>query len=159
MSELHELLKARFAMVRQDLEGVLARLSDADMSWAPREGMRTVSGQFVEIAIKEKEVLTWIRRGEWVDEDAEAFEEQNSTIQVMRATLNSIRVETLAYIDSLSESELQEPISSPERWWEALRLTECPRSEILRNVAAHEWYHTGQLVSYLWMRGEDPESW
>ena len=28
--------------------------------------------------------------------------------------------------------------------------------EVLRNIAAHEWYHTGQLVSYLWTRGEDP---
>ena len=73
--------------------------------------------------------------------------------------MDSIRADTLAYIDSLTEDELLEPIACPERWWEALRLTECPISEILRNIAAHEWYHTGQLVSYLWMRGDDPYSW
>jgi len=51
---------------------------------------------------------------------------------------------------------LEESVSNPERWWEALRLTEGPRSEVLRNIASHEWYHTGQLIIYLWMRGDNP---
>ena len=32
-----------------------------------------------------------------------------------------------------------------------------PRSEILRNLAAHEWYHTGQLIVYQSMRGLNPD--
>ena len=159
MSTLHDLLKARFAMARQDLEQVLSRLSDADVLWAPREEMRSVGGQLLEIANKEKETLAWIQQGIWPDEDADAFDAQASSIASIKAALDSIRADTIAYIDSHSESELHEPIPCPERWWEALRLSQCPRSEVLRNVAAHEWYHTGQLVSYLWMRGDDPNAW
>ena len=44
MSALHDMLKARLAMVRQDLDQVIARLTDADMTWAPKDGMRTIGG-------------------------------------------------------------------------------------------------------------------
>lgn len=159
MQTLQELLKARFAMVRQDLEEVLDRLTDADLRYAPRIGMRTVAGQLIEIANKEKEALGWIRAGVWPDGEPDAFDPETADLATMRAALNKLRADTFAYIDSQSEAQLCEPISCPERWWEALRLTSCPKNEVLRNIAAHEWYHTGQLVTYLWMRGDDPDTW
>jgi uncharacterized damage-inducible protein DinB len=145
--------------VRQDLDKVLQRLDDADLSWSPGEGLRTVAGQLLEIANKEKEVLVWIQTGVWPDDGPDAFDVETATIERVRDTLASLRRDTYAYIDSLSDSELEELVQSPEGWWEAMRLTACPRSEVLRNIAAHEWYHTGQLIIYLWMRGDDPYKW
>ncbi len=77
----------------------------------------------------------------------------------MTRGLQSTRDLTFQYLSSLDENALDEVIHLPERWWEALRLLECPRSEMLRNISAHEWYHTGQLITYLWSRGDNPEEW
>ncbi len=155
MSAVHELLKARFAYVRQDLEEVLAKLRDEDLTWRPADGMPTISDLLLEIANKEMETVEWIRRGAWPDGEPDAFE-ASATRAAINDRLASLRVETFAFIDSLTDAQLDEPVFSPERWWEALRLTQCPVAEVLRNIAAHEWYHTGQLVTYLWLRGENP---
>lgn len=159
MTNLHGLLKARLASVRKDLFEVLDRFTDADMNWSPGPGMRTVGGQILEIADKDREVVIWLKTGTWPDDDPPSFDLEKTTVDQMRMALNAIRETTIAYIDSMTVDELEELVRPPELWWEALRLTECPRSEILRNIAAHEWYHTGQLVVYRWMSGDDPYSW
>ena len=127
---------------------MLDQLTDADLSRRPWEGMPSVAGLLVEMANKEKELIAWLRTGEWPDDDPDAFDEA-ATLAEIRPVFDDLREQTLAYIDSFDEAGLEELIPSPERWWEALRLEACPRSEILRNIAAHEWYHTGQLIVYL----------
>jgi len=159
MTRVSEFLKARFASVRQDLDEVLRRLDDSDLSWSPRDGMRTIAGQLLEIANKEKEALIWVRSGVWPDDGPDAFDEQSATLEEIKAALAALRTETYAYIDSLDDAELERMISNPNRWYEALRVTECPLSEVLRTIATHEWYHTGQLVTYLWVRGDTPDEW
>ena len=72
-----ELLKARFNLVRRDLNRVLDRLTDELLQWAPREGMRTVGGQLFEIAGKEIELRNWMKQkgeGEWVEVEEYAGE-------------------------------------------------------------------------------------
>ena len=118
--------------------------------------MRTVAGQLLEIANKEKEALAWLRTGEW-PEGPDTFDAETATLEQIKDTMARLREETYTYLDSLSEVELDELVPCPERWWEALRLTACPRSEVIRNIAAHEWYHTGQLVTYFWFRGDNPD--
>ena len=93
-------------------------------------------------------MIAWLQTGEWPDDDPGAFEE-TATLAEMRSVLATFREQTLRYIDSFEEAGLEELVPCPERWWEALRLEACPRSEILRNLASHEWYHTGQLIVYL----------
>lgn len=159
MAAAHDYLKARFAYVRQDLDGVLGRLKDSDLSWSPAEGARTIAGQLLEIANKEKETLVWIQTGAWPDGGPDAFEPETATLKGIQSTLAALRAATYAYIDSLSEADLDELVQSPQKWWEALRLTACPRADVLRNIAVHEWYHTGQLVTYLWIRGDNPDAW
>jgi len=159
MPGLHDLLKARFISVRQDFYQSLSRLTDDDLPWKPAEGMRTVAELLLEIADKDREVVIWLKTGTWPDDDPPSFDPETANLAEIRAQLDTIRQTTFAYIDSMTEEELEMPIHPPEKWWETLRLTECPRSEVLRNIAAHEWYHTGQLVIYLWMRGDNPESW
>ena len=73
--------------------------------------------------------------------------------------LNATRNQTLTYLDSLAEADLSEPILVPQHWFESLGLGIVPRREMITSIALHEWYHTAQLVSYLWARGDDPYSW
>jgi uncharacterized damage-inducible protein DinB len=149
----HDYLKARLQYVRQDFEEVLEKLTDADLPWRPTDDMPSVAGLLIEMANKEKELVAWLQSGEWPDDDPDAFEE-TATLTEMRSVLASLREQTLGYIDSFDEAGLEELVQCPEKWWEALRLEACPRSEILRNLAAHEWYHTGQLIVYLHVRSE-----
>jgi uncharacterized damage-inducible protein DinB len=154
MATLHRLLKARFVMVRKSLDQALDHVTEDLYNWAPREGMRTIKGQLFEIAGKEVELLGWVRQkgqGEW--EEVESFGEGEETLAGMRQVLNEIRQDTLAFIDTLSEAELEATTPFPGDWWEGLYLSELPLHEILRNIAMHEWYHTGQIVSYLLGKG------
>lgn len=110
-----------------------------------------------EIAGKEVELLEFAKgkgRNEW--KEVESFGEGERSIAGWNDVLGNLRRDTLLYLDSLSEADLEELVVFPEDWWERLYLRAVPMHEIFRNVAAHEWYHTGQLVSYLWSRGENP---
>ena len=87
-----ELLKARFAVVRRDLDRVLSRLTDELLTWAPREGMRTVQGQLFEIVGKEVELLTFAKAGghdEWVE--VENFGGREATLEGMKGVLKEAR--------------------------------------------------------------------
>lgn len=159
MPDVRTFLKARFAYARKDLEQVLSKLTDSDLSWSPRDGMPTIADLLLEIANKNKETPIWVQTGVWPDDDPDAFDIKTATIEDIWATLTALQSETYAYIDSLSNEELEQPIANPNLWGEALRLPECPLSEVLRGIAQHEYYHTGQLVTYLWLRGDDPDAW
>lgn len=132
---------------------MLEKLTDADLPWRPTDNMPSVAGLLIEMANKEKELISWLQGGEWPDDDLDAFDE-TATIAQMRSVFSSLREQTLNFIDSFDEEGLEELVQCPEKWWEALRLEACPRSEILRNLAAHEWYHTGQLIVYMQVRSE-----
>ncbi len=160
MSTVHELVKGRLALVREDLDEVIGHLSDKLLPWAPTTGMRTVGGQLIEIAATEVQVLTWMRESRQITfQEAENFAGREATLDGLRAVLHDTRAQTLSYFDSLSESDLEKPVPFPDRWFESLRLPFAPRSEAFRSIAQHEWYHVGQLVSYLWSRGDDPYKW
>ena len=157
---LHQLIKARLDLVREDLDEVTARLSDDMLPWAPAAGMRTIKGQLEEIAGTEVQTVTWMREGVQIPyEQAMAFGESTESLEGLKGVLRTVRAGTLAFLDSLSEKELAAPAPFPERWFESLRLPSVPPSEAFRSIAQHEWYHVGQLVSYLWARGDDPYKW
>lgn len=153
---MHDLLKARFAMVRKDFDQAFGRIKDADLTWAPSPGMPTIGDLLFEISRKEIEAQAWLRTGLWPDDEEG---ETPATVAGWRALFDSVRATTYAYIDSHSEEDMEANVSNPEGWWEALRIPECPKSEIFRNIAAHEWYHTAQLTTYLWIRGDNPNAW
>src|SRR5258706_1501974 len=140
------LLKARFTTVRRDLDRVLAPLTQEMFLWSPREGMRTIQNQLFEIAGKEVELLAYARargREEWVE--VENYGGREATLEGMKDVLNEARQATLAYLDSLSDKDLEAPVKFPTDWWEGLGQPELPLHEVFRSVAMHEWYHTGQL--------------
>lgn len=156
---LRTLLKARLEYVRADLLEVLERLKDEDLDWAPREGMRTIGGQLKEILATEQQDLAILKK-----EGTEGFKAlekaaHSSTVEEYRAKLELTRKEMIEFIDQLSDEELAQPGDFPADWFETMGLENAPISEAIRSVAQHEWYHTAQLVSYLWMRGDDPYQW
>jgi uncharacterized damage-inducible protein DinB len=153
-------LKARLALVRVDLDEALDRVQDELLSWAPAPGMRTVGGQIAEIGGTEIQVLAVLQTGvapTW--QESEEFSGNGNSVIELRGWLNQIRSDTIAYLESLTEDELNQPISTFKRWFEGLRLEEVPLAEIFRSIAQHESYHTGQLVSYLWASGDNPYKW
>ncbi len=139
--------------MRKSLDEVLDELTDEMLPWAPAEGLRTVGGQLFEIAAKEVELLRYARafgQEEW--EEVESFGERDSSVEGWKAILTEIRQGTLDYIAQASENDLNVPVAFGESWWEGLGLSSVPMHEILRNIAAHEWYHTAQLVTYIGLR-------
>lgn len=157
---LRDRLKARLALVRQDLEEVIERLSDADLDWAPTQGMRTIGGQLVEIIGTEIMLLKWMRDAEKMSfKEAEAVAREAKSLAELHEILDSTRADTLEFIDSLSDEQLDAYAPFPSGWFESLGRGAVPRSEALRSIAQHEWYHVGQLVSYLWSRGDNPYEW
>ncbi|MBS1712143.1 MAG: DinB family protein [Armatimonadetes bacterium] len=153
-----ELLKSRLAYVRRDLDEAVSRLTDEDMGWAPAEGMRTIGGQLHEIAATELQDIA-LFRGETTRFDEIAKGAKRGTLAEYKELLAATRGELIALIDSLSEADLAKPLQVDPRWFESFGNSEVPLAEAIRSVAMHEWYHTAQLVSYLWAKGDNPYDW
>ncbi|MEQ1821098.1 MAG: DinB family protein [Fimbriimonadaceae bacterium] len=155
---IHTLLKARLDYVRRDLFQTLAGMTDDRLDWRPGEGMRTVRGQLFEILGKEVELLNFAKgkgQAEWVEMDDPGS--RLETLEDWKQALDGARSETLRYLDQMSEGDLNELLPFPEDdWWEGLCLEAIPMHEVFRNIAAHEWYHAGQITTYLWCLGKDP---
>jgi len=149
----------RLAETRKELNDVVNHLEPSLMTWAPREGMRTIAGQLIEIAGSELQVVEWLQNACMVsDEEVLARIETTEDLDRLKEFLAEVRAQSLAYLEGLSDAELAEAVPIP-RWHESLGLPTVPRGEIFIGVCQHESYHMGQLVSYLWARGDDPYEW
>jgi uncharacterized damage-inducible protein DinB len=154
-----EIIAGRLDYVREWLDDVLPRLTPEMLSWAPETGMRTVSGQLVEIIAVEAQLVPIMRDGKELSEDEiAAIVEDPSSLDGLKKVLTEVRGSTLAYLETLSEAELAEGVTLPQ-WYGAYWPKPCPRGEHFRNVAEHEFYHVGQLISYLWASGDNPYDW
>jgi uncharacterized damage-inducible protein DinB len=155
-----EVLVARLAYIRRDLDEVVGRLTQDMMAWAPSEGARTIGGQLFEIAVVEYDAIMTLTQGREVsDAEAEAeFGDTHSKFNMV-TMLTSVREETLGALESFSDAQLEESVAFARPWFGTAGLPAAPRAEIFRSIAYHEWYHVGQLVSYLWTRGDDPYKW
>ncbi len=145
----------RLSSVRDELFEVVDRRNQQMMPWAPAEGMRTISGQLVEIAITEVQIATQLTSDRWIpDEDAKSLLGDCQSLENLRHQLVIIRNQTLCYLDSLSSEDLNELVDV-----RTMGLPGVPRAEVFRSLAQHEYYHLGQLISYLWLRGDHPYKW
>jgi uncharacterized damage-inducible protein DinB len=151
------LLEARLATVRRDLHEVMDRLTPEMLGWAPASGMRTISGQLVEIVATEMQLTTLLREDRFIDDPtAAAIIGDLDDLDNLRRATESVRADTLAYLASLSEADLADEVEFQGGWFGSLGLPTIPRAEVFVSIADHEWYHVGQLTSYLWARGIDP---
>lgn len=157
---MKQLLLARFAMVRRSLEEALERITDDRLPYAPRAGMPTIRDILFEIAGTEAQILTYIQLGKRIPlREVVGPWSGIDTAAGVRELLDRTRAETIAFLDGLGDSDLESTRRFPLDWSESLGLPEVPLREGLISLAAHESYHTGQLVSYLWAAGEDPIAW
>lgn len=154
------LIKGRLAYIRRQLDTVLDKLTPDLLEWAPAAGMRTVSGQLVEIIGVELPLVAQLRDGKQIsDADTDAIIGDAGSLDNLRIVLNSVHRETLDYLDSLSDGDLAEEVSYGGIWFGSFWQPQMPRAELFLNVAGNEYYHVGQLISYLWARGNDPYQW
>ena len=154
------IVRARLDHVRRWLDSVVKRLTPEMMEWAPVDGMRTIAAQLVEIVSIEMCTLIWLKEGRLPaeSEEGELIGDQHS-LENLRQKLIMARQATLDYLDSLSDEELSDELPSGKQWYGTMWLPVMARAEHFLNIAEHEFYHTGQLISYLWARGDDPYKW
>lgn len=152
------LLKSRLTFVRRDLDEAVARLDGTELDWAPTDGMRTIGGLLYEIVATELQDLA-LFKGEPADYDSIAKSAKRETLAEYRDLLKSTRQSLISFLDSKTEEDLSELIDLNPKWFEGFGNSQVPLAEAVRSVAMHEWYHTAQLVSYLWIRGDNPYKW
>ena len=125
------LLKARLAIVRRDLDQIVGRITPEMLGWAPGDGMRTLSGQIVEIVGTEMQLIAEINDDRIIsDPEAREIIGDCNDLDVLRAALLEVRSKALAYLDSLSDAELAEEVPSRGGWLGALRLGAIPRGGV-----------------------------
>ncbi len=156
-----DLITARLSNVRGWLDTVLRRLTPESLEWSPAPGMRTVAGQLVEIIAIEAPLVPYLKTGHVLTEaEVEAIVGDAHNLNHLLQVLIAVRHNTLDYLKSLTQEELFEVVPSGEAWFGTLWLPAMPRAEHFLNIAEHEYYHVGQLISYLWYKGEEWEpSW
>jgi uncharacterized damage-inducible protein DinB len=156
-----DLIKARMKNTRAWLNTVLRKLTPDQLDWAPTEGMRTVAGQLAEIITVEIPLVPHLKEGRQPEEaEVDAVVGDQHNLENLLQKLIDVRQTTLDYLDSLTDEQISEVVPSGEAWFGTMWLPEMPRSEFFLNIAEHEYYHVGQLISYLWCKGQEWEpSW
>jgi uncharacterized damage-inducible protein DinB len=157
---LKELLRAQLHSVRSDLTETYPHLTDDLLPWAPAEGMRTVQGQFVELISTERSItdrLRGVASGNPDEEDAPLW--AANTVGELVKMLNETRALTLQLLDQTTEQELHNAVKVSAGFAEYLGLETVTAAALFSFIARHESYHAGQLVSYLWSRGDNPYDW
>lgn len=155
-----DLVKARLAHVRRWLDSTVNHVTPDQMDWSPANGMRTVGGQLAEILSVEIPLVPRLKEGRNIsDPEADAIVGDWNSLDHLLKALVDTRRKTLEYLDSLSDEELAEEVPSGDPWFGTMWLPSMPRAEHFLNIAEHEFYHVGQLISYLWARGDDPYKW
>ncbi|MGV3613807.1 MAG: DinB family protein [Fimbriimonas sp.] len=155
-----QLLVARLAFIRRDLEEVLRHLSDDQLGYAPGRGVRPTYDQFLEIGMNEVMALALLRDGQTLTHaEAEARLSHEPTVASYRKMLTDVRAETVAYIEALTEADLAQPVEASNPWYASFGLESVPQYDALTSIAVHEGYHVGQLITYAWARGDDPYQW
>ena len=135
-------------------------VTDASGSAVPNATVTAINQQTnIRTSTKSSEggnyTIAQLKEGRWIpDEDAKPLLGDNDSLAQLKQALQQVREETLAYLDSLSEDDLDEFVKVRTQGLPAV-----PRAEVFRTIASHENYHLGQLISYLWARGDNPYEW
>ena len=154
------LIAARLNHVRRWLDSTLEHVPADLIDWAPADGMRTVGGQLAEILSIEIPLVVHLKEARHPsDEELNAIIGDEHDLESLKKALVDVRQRTLHYLESLSDEELSQEVPTVEAFYGTMWLPSMPRAEHFLNVAEHEFYHVGQLITYLWARGDDPYKW
>jgi len=149
--------------IRKALISEALRVKPEEFDTAPRQEMKSYKALLREIGIEEKETVTWIVRRVLPDFTASEWDRTwgdypwtGDDLESVLRDLATIRVETVAYIEGVSEDVLQTPIPLPDPWKAYFGLQEMEPEQLIQLVARHEYYHLGQIVTYRWLAGDNP---
>ena len=59
-------------------------------------------------------------------------------------------------MNGVTEESLQTPTPLPESWKQYFPVADIEPEELIRWVCMHEYYHLGQIITYHWIRGDNP---
>jgi uncharacterized damage-inducible protein DinB len=144
-----------FNEIRANLIQELAKMDEGEFEWEPKPGMKSIKAQIQEVAHMEfvcrdhaKTGITpdWQTAVTWPGEDVE------SHIEV----LGKVRSDSLEYLRSLADSDLDEHVELPEKWKAWWGSESIAREEFFRWIGRHEYYHVGQITTFLWTLGKNP---
>lgn len=146
-------LEEELRAVRDELLVSAHRIPSDRFDWAPQAGMKSFREQLREVGTMEKIVVEFIKSGketEW----GEAVQWTGHDLDSTLSELKSIRAATLALLWSTPEDKLQEPVHA--LWGKVPSGPHAEREGLFRWIARHEYYHIGQIVTYLWILGDNP---
>ncbi|MEJ7807329.1 MAG: DinB family protein [Telluria sp.] len=142
-------------LIRRELSEEVRRLQPEHLDWSPQPGMKSYRALLAEIAVVESGCRAWAvsesDESDW-DEQIKSAPDAESLLQVLK----QIRAQTLSYLQTCSEEELQATVTVPEHSRQYVGGPTHAREEIFRWIARHEYYHLGQIITYHWLRGDNP---
>ncbi len=150
-------LEKELTETRAELAKEIHALTPEDLSWAPKEGMKTYLALLQEIGTMEQLCIRWLTRKamlSWPEVEASLAAAATDPGSLMQA-LEAIRAETLQYLRDTTEESLETKVEVAPDWHQYMG-AELEPEEFVRWISRHEYYHLGQIISYRWIQGHDP---
>lgn len=148
-----ERIRTDLTDIRKELIEVAGALMPDVLSAPPAPGVRTPRELLQEIGTMEVMSLSWSARQEMPDWGEVWNRLDAPTSEQIMANLAAVRADTLAYLATCTEEQLETPIPLADDWRQFFNNdTHIEPEELLRWVAKHEYYHLGQLYTYQFLR-------
>ena len=144
--------------IRKELTETVRGLTPDAMRWSPNPdtGMRPVKDILQEIGTMEAITLHMAAQGEYLDWGAVTQSLDKDNIIDLLAAMSEVRKTTLAYLESVSEEQLETPMPLNAEWQGYFGVDAIEPEELLRWIVRHEYYHLEQIITYQWQRGQNP---
>jgi uncharacterized damage-inducible protein DinB len=144
--------------IRCELVAEVAKIRPNQLDWVPSTGMKSYRDILIEIGSTEAENLSAIKTGKVDGKAAAAYMNgKGPDVQSVLADLDRVRQDTIDFLKSATEDDLQQPAPLPPEWYQFFDgKTEIEPEELLRWTARHEYYHLGQIITMRWLQGHNP---
>lgn len=151
-------LRGDMAEIRAELLQIVQALTPEELNWSPRPdlNMKSCKQILLEIGTMEKVTCHMAQHHAELDWNTvwQSLDKNDST--TLLSSLSAIRADTLAFLDTCTEEQLQTPLPLTPEWQGYFHAPSVETEELLRWIVRHEYYHLGQLVTYQWQRGNIP---
>ena len=158
MREHKERIRHDLIAIRQEVRTEVLRIPVGMFGWAPAPGMKPYRDIILEIGVMERESRILLETGRvpgwqpmW-DSLSESAERPDLLLNAMDEDRSAL----LAYLFHARDSDLQATLLIPADWQAFFGTEAVEREELLRWIVRHEYYHLGQIITYNWLRGDDP---
>jgi uncharacterized damage-inducible protein DinB len=143
---LAALINEKWAGVRAGLLTVVDGFSAADLAYRPFSNAYSVAELILHVAHEEDIEVGWGLSGRLPDMPPTYGAADFNTGEAIRAVLDASHSPTVAYIETLSDAELEAEFETP--WGQRQR-----RIDLLWHTLEHEVHHRGELSLVLGLLG------